>query len=1220
MKGYIIRAIFKKYWKLLLSMLLVSAFGSATMTGLGSGYLSLKESLNKYLREGAYQDVTVTMNVANRAKMEDLLALPGVEEVSVRLTGDVMIVSPKGRYLSVRAMSWSEEDFQKMYFWEQADAGDLDAVYLEYSFANNNGIHAGDTFQVKVDNENRSYIVAGIVSRPESLNMELSAEISIKSDDFGFAYVPRELLEKETIAERRAALEELEEKYGELAQAKQDAQQEYLEAVGELDSAEAELLEKKEEFEQKRQELAEQKTELAETKEELLQKRQELAEKKEEAENGQKELNEKKAEAQEKEEELKNGQLELDNKRAELEDAEQTLSEQRAELIETRKEALRQAVTLQQTKEELLAAKEELELARVKAIDKRGDLYDTRTELIQKRDTLKEALTLLRQAKTMVAKASMSVSDAIAKGEEMASELSPGTDWERVQAELRSMLGSYAPSGTITEDTLDQAIDRVSALYNQADWGVDQVNDGLKQIREGLALADEKEAEINDGLAQIEEAEAQIPDGFRQIEDGFVQLREAEEQIAAGREEISSYQAQIDEGWRQLNDGLAQIADYQAQLDDGFVQIAEGEEEIANALAQIEDGETQIDEAIAEAQQQLADGENQLAEKRKEAADAWAEVEKEFSDVETELQKASDELSAWEGYEALCNQFLLRFTPDADPEDVLKDVLAVLEDAGVQKTVLFEDSPVKRRIDDNLMTLDTISNFVPVFFFCIALIVVYLFMALIIRQCRPVIGILRALGFSTFKVVFFFCAVGFWVSMGAVALGLAVSVGLRNYLCYYYNHNLFHLPVQALVLNWPEFFLSAGLTVIAVQLSTIIGASSISAIQPSEAMTRQRPSSASIPRILQKILRGASPFLKFSVISLFRRKLRFLFSAFCLAGSVVMIFSSLSIISSSVEILEQVFERCMRYDCQIFARSDAGDDFNQALAALPYVSDVENMDYYTADISANGYTESSTVCTLKENTDLVVVERKRLESIPISGDGIILERHMAEKLHAGTGDSVLVNGVSMPVAAISEQNGNRYQYVTEEWAEVLGARSLHTVICRVPLERENELMDFLMEREEVLYASFTHAAYSAYERVFLRGLLSSARILICAAIVIGMVIVVNTSQTNLLEQKRELCVLRTLGFQRREISRYWFAQSILHFLVSCVFGFPAGIEITKSALRKLEMNNRTYVFVNNPMDYVLTAVLVLGFIALSHFMTMHSLKKWDIVEVVKEKE
>ena len=116
MKGSMFRAILKKYWKLLLSMVIVSALGCAIMIGLSGVYSSLEVSLNSYVRDYQYPDAVITTEVTKRDKIRDLLAVPGVEEVSARLVGDTVLQSPSGRYLSVRAMSYDEDDFQKFYF------------------------------------------------------------------------------------------------------------------------------------------------------------------------------------------------------------------------------------------------------------------------------------------------------------------------------------------------------------------------------------------------------------------------------------------------------------------------------------------------------------------------------------------------------------------------------------------------------------------------------------------------------------------------------------------------------------------------------------------------------------------------------------------------------------------------------------------------------------------------------------------------------------------------------------------------------------------------------------------------------------------------------------------------------------------------------------------------------------------------------------------------
>ena len=161
MKGSMFRAIIKKYWKLLLSILLVSAVGCASMTGLTSSYLSLERSLMHYIRDYGYPDGVIQTAVTTRDKADLLRSLPGISEVNTRLLGDTVMMSPSGRYLSVRAISFSDEGFQRFYYWQKTDPEEKDTILLEYNFADDNGISAGDTVAVRIGDEYRDYLVAG---------------------------------------------------------------------------------------------------------------------------------------------------------------------------------------------------------------------------------------------------------------------------------------------------------------------------------------------------------------------------------------------------------------------------------------------------------------------------------------------------------------------------------------------------------------------------------------------------------------------------------------------------------------------------------------------------------------------------------------------------------------------------------------------------------------------------------------------------------------------------------------------------------------------------------------------------------------------------------------------------------------------------------------------------------------------------------------------------
>ena len=65
--------IIKKYLKLLISIMLVSAMGCGIMTGLSSAYVSLETSLDNYVDDYNYPDAVITTDVTNRKKIDKLI-------------------------------------------------------------------------------------------------------------------------------------------------------------------------------------------------------------------------------------------------------------------------------------------------------------------------------------------------------------------------------------------------------------------------------------------------------------------------------------------------------------------------------------------------------------------------------------------------------------------------------------------------------------------------------------------------------------------------------------------------------------------------------------------------------------------------------------------------------------------------------------------------------------------------------------------------------------------------------------------------------------------------------------------------------------------------------------------------------------------------------------------------------------------------------------------
>lgn len=1217
--------IIKKYWKLFISIMLVSAMGCSIMTGLSGAYVSLETSLNEYVKDYSYPDAVITTDVTTRSQIAKLKKLNSVAEVNARICGDTYMKNKQGRYLSVRVFSYHPEDLQKFYIWTKAESDDQDAIFLEYNFAEDNGIKAGDTVSVKVGQEYRNFFISGIVSMPETLSVQPTDDSWGVNTDFGYAYFPVSLLEKEWAGKYDSVKNELDEKQSDLSRAWDDAQKE-------LDEAEKKL-------EEAKQQLADKEQLYTDSYEEANQKLLQLSQAKKELEDTQKTLDAKKIELTKTKKVLEDTISQLKNHQNDLNKAAESLAQIDKGISDI--DSLTASLSSEDMKEwiDLFRQFPDMKLSQVTELKNEleqfvmraqayGFTYDITDKVTVFTDKIQVFINKAEEDyKFMNSNQAEEILLKIAAGDESVlvteeyeklMEIMNGylvynryADFETNFMNTRDVLKAIHDSveqGDLNTVVMylpqigsDKSLSQMLTNMNQMNELVDQLS---LYINSPIRTAGELTAAYDKALTKAQETKAELILQRKQITDKL-------EEYGLSEEEIKSPDL-IENKLEEAENGLVQI-------NDGIKQIDEGKTQIKSKLAEIDNGTEQIHSQLSQAESQISQAKKEISENEKKLNTTTADSLKEFSDLKTELDKAYRELEAGEGYEVFCNQFLIYFKDGVDNQTAeLEKLEEILEEVSVKSSFLYQDSAVKKRIDANLEPIETMSIFMPMIFFIVILIVVFMFMSLMIKQSRREIGILRALGFSRTKIKLLFCGVNLMVSVISILLGSLIGYCLMRYVGSYYT-KFFPLPAFRFEMNWKMYVLSVILTMAVGQIATIISAGTISRIRPSEAMSRPAPETAEIPKVLQKLTANSSPMTKFSIASMLRNKMRFVFSVICVAASVMMIFSSLAFITSKNYLLHQLYDERIHYDCQIFFKEQPTDEFIKKLNALEFVSDAQSMPYYQVDIQYGGKSQRAVINGVDKNTKLVGIYDRQDQKITVPEEDMILEKHLAEELGVDIGEEVEINGISVKVAEISDQSVSRFQYTSYETAEKFGTVTLGSVICNIPESDEQKLLAFLTENDNYLYTVFTRLSYQGNEKIFKTYDLA-AWIIISFAIIIGLVIVINTAQTNLLEKKKELCILRTLGFQHREISRKWFVQSFLQFIFSCIIGLPTGVYLAKIALQKLSTDGREYVFANHFPEYLFTVLLVLAYIVISHLIAMHSMKKWDMVESVKDKE
>ena len=494
-------------------------------------------------------------------------------------------------------------------------------------------------------------------------------------------------------------------------------------------------------------------------------------------------------------------------------------------------------------------------------------------------------------------------------------------------------------------------------------------------------------------------------------------------------------------------------------------------------------------------------------------------------------------------------------------------------------------------------------------------------MSLIVRQCRREIGILRAVGKSVGSIRGLFCGVSLIVSLAGDLVGFGLSV-FFTWFVGRKTVQLYTLPIFSICFDWAgvgKTFLS---NILAGQLATLVSTGVIMKISPAEAMSRPAPSTVRVPGFLGRLTRRMRPMTAFSVTTILRNPLRFIASTICVSATIMGIFSALTSLTSDEYFLYDFYERRIQYDCQIFYYDAVSNETMAQLEALGITEELQRAPIYMAEVAFGGKSEKTAITALEPDTELLRVYDRAGDRLALNalGDGIILEEHLAGRLGARVGDTVTVNGDRpMTVEDISFQCTSRSQYISLDSAESLGEASVSSLICRIAPSDERKLLETLVEQDGYLYSVFSQRAYESFsqQRAAYHFI---AWVIILFMVVTGFLIVLNTARTNLLEKKKDLCVLRTLGIRHREISKSWFVQSVAQFLCSGVIGLLLGRAVAEATLRMLSTEQEEFVYANSPKEALITLGCVALYITVSHFAAMRDLKRWDIVENVKEKE
>lgn len=1145
-------------------MVIIISLGVALLFGLMNGVLSLRKSVDKFIKENNYPDIKISTNLEDIDKIDDLIS-EEFDNVEYRLAINT-IINKDNQILSVKAITYESENLKDFYIDEEKDnnSGYYD-ILVEKRFANDNNIKLGDILKLKMGEKFYSFCVSKIISVPETIGNVPINGMWVNINDYGNVYINRKVLEEETDKVKRNFLDEIEKKEDEILNEENNRLDEYNKAKRKIENS-------KKEYNIKKNDLNLKKEELNKNKEKLL--------------------------------ELKNEYVDISDSIKHFKNTIYSYIDIYENLSDDAKVYIDKVIESKYPNMQIDDLEFATDIAYSIFQNNLDKLFDPDNEINQK---LKNKIMIADVIKLMTeAYYDYYNSDEVVN---LITQIKEGQDVTESSEymELKSRLEIF---GEVTDDNIIYVYEATKVVLNE----IHKVSTKLP-FNSFSDLYNFVDSSRNILPIMYNSYKGNLKPYFDKIINAN---NSTKEKI---KNEIDSIYDSNKSGTQKARTITNKVFDYiQDIIEETTMSIlSEYTDNTSNGplntinrlLNEIDKNIKRIDEGLNNLYSLINNNKADL-EKSKKA------FEEKILDAKQELNKQKIEVENIKGLESKFNEILINIDSTSDKEVVLKRVIdKYLKDIEVLDSYTYERSPMYNYISVNIDVMNKLSTIVPIVFYIIILIVLFLFVSLMIKQGKKEVAILRLLGKTTNSIRLGFCINNLIVAIFGLVLGFLIGLFPMIYMVEYFK-KFFLLPNVVYTVNGLSIILSIIATIIVVELATIIATVELDKITPVEILKNEEYQNREISKITKWITSKFKPFKKFSILVYIRNKSKLILGIICTSATVALIFTSLAYIASKNKIFNNYFDDRIHYTAQIFKNGAITDEELDELRNLDYIKTADLLRYFNVKLKNNNKEQDIVINALDNKNKYISIFDKDNNEIAYPENGIVLEEHIAKDLGLKINDEVNINGVKFKIVDICFQSLGRVNYISLADSYKLKS-SFDTIVLKMDNDKQDELINIVSQKDNYIYTVFNDEIRE-YNKSIFNSYTLPAVIIIIFVLIIGNIIVININSYNLLDQKKNLAIFRGLGFQYSEISKSWFVQALIQWITSIIIGIPTGILLSKYILKYISSVRREFIYASGIKEIIFTVILLFIYIYVGHRKCMRNIRKIDIIEEVKDKD
>ena len=520
-----------------------------------------------------------------------------------------------------------------------------------------------------------------------------------------------------------------------------------------------------------------------------------------------------------------------------------------------------------------------------------------------------------------------------------------------------------------------------------------------------------------------------------------------------------------------------------------------------------------------------------------------------------------------------------------------------------------------------------IAKIFPVFFFLIAALVCSTTMTRMIDDERGQIGTFRAMGYNSSSILLKYML--YSGSAGLIGCITGFFIGCRVF-------PFVIARAYRMLYNFGEttiFYFSPGLLIVCMIVSLVctMGTTFFACRNelrgmPAELIRPKAPPAGK--RILLERIKPLWKHMKFlhkvTARNIFRFKKRMLMMIIGIAGCSALVLTGFGIKDSVSNIANFQFEDIDTYDISIIFKSSINDAIREDFV------DITHIELYQTTVELQVKNAVKSVYLIAAEGDslpgYVEMHWVKGDSYPGLGE-IALSEKVAEMTGKKIGDEVTITlsdsrEVKLRLAATFENYVWHYGFISPEtYTKYFGADyAPNTIYVNTASDEDAYSLGATLSNMKGVVS--LNVVPELKDRVDKMMVMMNAVIwvVIGSAGALAFIVLINLSNINITERKREIATIKVLGFYHTETGSYVFRENFVLTLMGAFLGLPLGILLHSFVISQIKVDMVSFKTIIFGRSFAFAIVIVIGFSLVVDLLMRRKLDRIDMAESMKAVE